>query len=595
MTPAEEQLSAYLDDELDATQRAEVESLLQQNGELRKTLDKLRQVRSWMGELSRPSLVTSKPIAELLAESSNPISPSLNVQRDGLQQSRWFTSDWRWPAGLVTAAAIMLSILAMWPTGESFDVAYSTNSPSEERLATPKPAENANAFRTDSSADASQAIDALPADAVLAEREPSAAMSAKAAVGAEAKDALKNEAESDQGELFMANGLGGGLPAEEQSVGDLQSQANALASNDMPEEALERQAANVGVADAGKKQARVASRESAGGEGGLGGVAMGAPLPDASAAMSRFPNAGAPGAAAADSTGAPGLAASPPMAAPGQTPPLNDSKGKLGYLEGTGSLNKSTDANRFADADVKANSKGRSESRADSLGGLGGGGLGGSAGAMAVPPPNRTLSSVLGERQEKTGEAGQSGFSRIYIEQLGERSRPEEGLQDSRLAEITSNRFEDLLQAAGKGVALESIKVYQISAAKGTVLSSWKEEQKGGVEEFVLRSLQSSRQQRSEGNTDRDSAVRESVERDSKKQSSSVAEDLEATWILLKLTPESWSDLAVKLEQDGEVLREIDPSSVDLPKGLSLSRNKGESTEPSPEKDQRILIIVNLQ
>ena len=194
MTPAEEQLSAYLDDELDAAQRAHVESLLQHDGELRKTLEKLRQVRRWMGELSRPSLATSKPISELLAESSYPVSPSLNVQGDGRQQSRWFASDWRWPAGLVTAAAIMLSILAMWPTGESQNVAFSTNSQSDDGLAAPKSVESANSFKTDAIADASQATDALPADAKLAEGQRAEGMPANAAVlESAAQDATASE------------------------------------------------------------------------------------------------------------------------------------------------------------------------------------------------------------------------------------------------------------------------------------------------------------------------------------------------------------------------------------------------------------------
>lgn len=593
MTPAEEQLSAYLDDELDAAQRAEVESLLEQDGQLRRTLDKLRQVRSWMGELSRPSLGTSKPITELLAESSSPLSPSLNVQGDGLKQSRWFASDWRWPAGLVTAAAIMLSVLAMWPTGESRNVAYSTDSQSLDRLATPKSVESANSFKADAIADASQSIDSLPADAIVAEKQPAAAMSAKAAaVGAEAKDSLKNAA-STEGELFMANGLGGDLPSDEKMGENLKLQANTLAANDLSEEALGRQAGNVGGANADKKQARVASRESAGGQGGLGGVPMSSSLPEASAAMSQVPNSRAPGAAAADSTGAPALAASPPIPTPGQALPLNDANGNLGYLEEAGSSKKSMNASRFADAGAKPNDKGRPESRVGSLGGLGGGGLGGSAGTMAAPP-NRTLSSASGERQEKTGQADRSGFSRIYLEQLGER-RLAGDLQDSRSVEVTSKRFEDVLQAAGKGVALKSIKVYQISAANGTVVSSWKEEHKGGIEEFVLRNLKSSLRHRSEGNTDRDSVDRESIEQEAKKRSSDVTSDLGATWILLKLTPESWSDLAVKLEQAGETLREIDPSSIELPRGLSLTRIKGESTEQAAEKDQRILILVNLQ
>ncbi|MEY4566636.1 MAG: hypothetical protein RLY14_1606 [Planctomycetota bacterium] len=595
MTPAEEQLSAYLDGELDAIERAQVESLLQRDSELRKTLEKLRAVRSWMAELSRPTSVTSKPIAELLAESSNPISPSLNVQGDGLQQGSWFTSDWRWPAGLVTAAAIMLSILAMWPTGESFNVAYSTNSQSEDRLATPKPAERANSFKTDAIADASQAIDALPTDALLAHRQQAEDMTANAAVlelAAQDATASKDTPAANKSELLMAKGLGGDLPAEAEMAGDLELQANALAANGLPAEALGRQAGTAGIANAGEMQAKVASRGSAGGQGGLGGVAMGSPLPDAPAAKSRVPNSRAPGAAAAgtaDSTEAPGLAATASSPAPGKGAPPSDAKGDLGFLEETSSKKKSMDSNRFADTGAKPGDKIRPESQVESLGGLGGGGLGGNAGTM-VDPSNRTLSSASEERQEKTGQAVRSGFSRIYLESLGERSPKNKGFQDSQLLEVSSKRFEDLLRELGERVAPESIKVYRIPATNWEVFSSWKEERKGYIEELVLQNPAVSTRERAEGNTRPNS-----VDRNSKNQSTDVFEDQGETWILLKVTPESWSELAVKLQQTGIALREIDPSSADLPKGLSLTQIKGESTEQSEEKDQRILILVNLQ
>lgn len=604
MTPAEEQLSAYLDDELDAAQRAHVESLLQHDGELRKTLEKLRQVRRWMGELSRPSLATSKPISELLAESSYPVSPSLNVQGDGRQQSRWFASDWRWPAGLVTAAAIMLSILAMWPTGESQNVAFSTNSQSDDSLAAPKSVESANSFKTDAIADASQATDALPADAKLAEGQRAEGMPANAAVlesaaqdaTASENTASENTPAANRSELLMAKGLGGDLPAEAEMAGDLKLQANALAANDLPAEGLSRQAGTAEIENVGEMQARVASRDAAGGQGGLGGVGMGSPSPSAPTAMSRVPNSPAPGtpsSGTAASSGAPGLAASAPgsapSSAPGRAAPSKDATGNPGYLEETGSLRKSMDSSRFADASAKPSDKSRPNSRPESLEGLGGGGLGGSAGAMAAPP-NRSLSSALEEGQEKAKQADRSGFSRIYLERLGERSPKEEDFPGSRGLEVTGERFEKLLREVGEGVAPELVKVYWIPAANREVVSNWKEGRMGGIEEFVLRNPESLTRQEADSNSPRDS-----VNRESKKQSFDISEDLVETWILLKVTPDSWADLAVKLDRTGGGLREIDPSTVNLPEGLSLSQVKAESTEQATEKDQRILILVNLR
>jgi hypothetical protein len=581
MTPAEEQLSAYLDDELDATQRADVELLLQQDSELRKTLEKLRAVRSWMGELSRPTSVTSKPIAELLAASSKTITPSLNVQGEGVHRSRWFSSDWRWPAGFVTAAAIALSVLAMWPSADSFDVAYSTKSQGQGKFASPKPAENANSFKTDAIADSSQAIDAIPEEAKLAEMPRNRSLAKNAAAlepAAEVAMSADIMPRVNEGDLATEKNRRDSFPAAAEMASDSNRRENEISANALSAEQLGRRAGDIGVGNAGEMQQGFPSRGVGGGLGAAGGVAMGAPPPSAGVPGDPIPSLRASDAAVSglpgsDKSGisvpaAPTLGAAP---SPNATP--MDRKESMGPAGRPGAASKSMDPSKVADAGASSSDRSRPESgveAVDSSRGLGGGGLGGSAGAMATSP-NRTANSAIENRQGKPDLSDRISFSRIYQENPIDRLLNKGKEQESDVSEVTVKRFEDLIQEAAKDVFPESVHAYQISLANWELISNWRKERDGSIKEFAVRN------------------------RDSKKQSSEVPENPGAGWVLLKVTQESWSTLAVKLEQAGEELREISLSSIPLPKDVSLDRVQEESSEQGSKNDQRILILLNLQ
>lgn len=113
MTPSEEILSAYLDDELSPEERLDVEHRLASDAQWRETLEKLQEVRGWIQDL--PPVVPSRPksISQMLAEdarSGNESQVRLNANSDltvGPQS-------WKWLASLAAAAAIVVGSTLWW-------------------------------------------------------------------------------------------------------------------------------------------------------------------------------------------------------------------------------------------------------------------------------------------------------------------------------------------------------------------------------------------------------------------------------------------------------------------------------------------------
>jgi hypothetical protein len=113
MTPSEELLSAYLDDELDGPERADVERRLATDPSWQETLEKLREVRAWMHEL--PAIVPSKPksIVEMLA--TQKYEPSdIVIQSASAPQFNAGPSSKRWMMSLAAASAVLLVTTLWW-------------------------------------------------------------------------------------------------------------------------------------------------------------------------------------------------------------------------------------------------------------------------------------------------------------------------------------------------------------------------------------------------------------------------------------------------------------------------------------------------
>lgn len=113
MTTSEELLSAYLDDELDGPERADVERRLATDPSWQETLEKLREVRAWMHEL--PAIVPSKPksIVEMLA--TQKYEPSdIVIQSASAPQFNAGPSSRRWMMSLAAASAVLLVTTLWW-------------------------------------------------------------------------------------------------------------------------------------------------------------------------------------------------------------------------------------------------------------------------------------------------------------------------------------------------------------------------------------------------------------------------------------------------------------------------------------------------
>lgn len=122
MTPSEELLSAYLDDELGAQERTQVERRLASDPQWQETLEKLQEVRSWMQDLPAVTPSCPKPILQMLAE-QKPDNQEQTVQFQ-YASSRSHTADSRkWTPALATAATLLLGTTLWWMSGAKREMA----------------------------------------------------------------------------------------------------------------------------------------------------------------------------------------------------------------------------------------------------------------------------------------------------------------------------------------------------------------------------------------------------------------------------------------------------------------------------------------
>ncbi len=148
MKPAEEQLSAYLDNELDSQQRAEIERSLELDPALRDTLVNLREVRSWIGEL--PSVEPTNPpksIAEMLSAQASPKSPASQLSTT-TQNKRFFRENKHKRILSLAAVGIALIGTTLWwlSQNDGYKLAQApptTSAPAMVESAAPKSSANA--------------------------------------------------------------------------------------------------------------------------------------------------------------------------------------------------------------------------------------------------------------------------------------------------------------------------------------------------------------------------------------------------------------------------------------------------------------------
>jgi len=148
MKPAEEQLSAYLDNELDSQQRAEMERCLELDPALRETLANLREVRSWIGEL--PNVEPTNPpksIAEMLSAEASPKSPASQLSTT-TQNKRFFREHKHKRILSLAAVGIALIGTTLWwlSQNDGYKLAQApptTSAPAMVESAAPKSAANA--------------------------------------------------------------------------------------------------------------------------------------------------------------------------------------------------------------------------------------------------------------------------------------------------------------------------------------------------------------------------------------------------------------------------------------------------------------------
>lgn len=122
MTPSEELLSAYLDDELSSQERVDVERRLASDSQWRETLEKLQEVRGWVQEL--PAVVPSQPksILQMLAEEKTS-SAEDDVRLADHSQFSSSPSSWKWMMSLAAAGLALIGTTLWWLSDPSQEVA----------------------------------------------------------------------------------------------------------------------------------------------------------------------------------------------------------------------------------------------------------------------------------------------------------------------------------------------------------------------------------------------------------------------------------------------------------------------------------------
>ena len=131
MIPAEEILSAYLDDELGPQERLDVEHRLASDAQWLETFEKLKEVRGWIQDL--PPVVPSRPksISQMLAEdagSGNEAQVHLNANSDLTAGPQ----SWKWLASLAAAAAVVVGSTLWWFSASVDQLAQGPNPQSSD-------------------------------------------------------------------------------------------------------------------------------------------------------------------------------------------------------------------------------------------------------------------------------------------------------------------------------------------------------------------------------------------------------------------------------------------------------------------------------
>jgi hypothetical protein len=136
MTPSEELLSAYLDGELGAQERADVERRLASDSHWRETLEKLQEVRAWMQEL--PAVVPSRPksIVQMLAEHKPDANDQSIVRLDEGSNISAAPTSWKWMISLAATSLLLVGTTLWWTSGMNDQIALG---PSFERASSDSP------------------------------------------------------------------------------------------------------------------------------------------------------------------------------------------------------------------------------------------------------------------------------------------------------------------------------------------------------------------------------------------------------------------------------------------------------------------------
>lgn len=293
MTPSEELLSAYLDDELGAQDRADVERRLASDAQWRDTLEKLQEVRSWMQEL--PTVVPNRPksISQMLAE-HKPTAPEGDVRLNDSATLSSAPTSWKWMMALAATGLIAIASTFWWMSGMNQQIAWlpSLSGPSLEGPSSVAPASVAPASAAPaSSAQASSAPDSAAvtedttmdasASSVAVEAETETAAGAVTLSRSQAK-VLENAQKPDEplppqamAESASARGMGGLAPSPKGLPGAAEGLDGAVEGPQVLNDPAPMRASRAGERRIRNAPSGLGSSDSVAGGMGAGGMGAG--------------------------------------------------------------------------------------------------------------------------------------------------------------------------------------------------------------------------------------------------------------------------------------------------------------------------------
>lgn len=288
MTPSEELLSAYLDDELGAQDRADVERRLASDSQWRDTLEKLQEVRSWMQEL--PTVVPNRPksITQMLAE-HKPTAPEADVRLNDSATLSSAPTSWKWMMALAATGLVAIASTFWWMSGMNQQIAWgpglkgpSLKGPASAAPSSAAPASSAQAKSAPDSAARTEdnTMDAS-ASGVAAESATEAAAGA-VALGRIQPKVVENAPKPDEplppqamADSASARGIGGLAPSPKGPPGAAEGLDGAVEGPQVLNDPAPMRASRAGERRIRNAPSGLGSSDSVAGGMGAGGMGAG--------------------------------------------------------------------------------------------------------------------------------------------------------------------------------------------------------------------------------------------------------------------------------------------------------------------------------